>query len=224
MASFLNEFLLPFNDVLSSFFRGDIVGAFFPRPIRDAVLGIWDLYQGYQSRSHSDSDDGDAGPSSRGRDGADRHRFNFGDLLSMRRAVDEFMTDSSQFYNAVEWDDPFIILLITFHVCSLGLVMAFRKSPTGLFGLMSALGFLVLASESINTWANENFNRFTNTNYFDQHGVFMATMLAGPICLNLVLVMFFILRRVVSLLVEAKSKQIKQEMGAKKRAAGKKTK
>jgi len=75
-------------------------------------------------------------------------------------------------------------------------------------------------SERINRWANEHWQQFAGQNYFDEHGVFIALVYAGPLLLIsfVILVNFLIINAKLLIAVkraELRSKQKKEQINKK---------
>ena len=118
------------------------------------------------------------------------------------------------FYYAVAWkDEPWLIALLVMHGILLLLVVVFgRKSfllQSTLFILMTVA---VFASESLNRIGGELWNEFSTQNYFDEHGVFMGVVFAGPLMLILTIQLLLTLATASQLVVTVK----RHELGIEK--------
>lgn len=66
-------------------------------------------------------------------------------------------------------------LMIRFAVCRL------RTARTDQVGLFTVILGGTRSSEYINTYLRNRWHDFSRQNYFDEHGVFMGVMWAGPL-------------------------------------------
>ncbi|KAJ3099511.1 Transmembrane protein 18 [Phlyctochytrium planicorne] len=150
--------------------------------------------------------------------GSGRHEFSFGDQDSMKRALEEFMQDSKHFINVVNWTEPLIVGILTFHLLIFVWVLAIRKNHNLLVSTLVFLGGSVFASEPVNSYLRENHELVSEVNYFDAGGVFMAVLVLAPIVVNMVLIVIFMLRVVVDVMAVVKGRQIKAKMVASQRS------
>lgn len=85
------------------------------------------------------------------------------------------------FRHAIDWTEPFIQGIITFHILMITLVLLTRKKIEFQFILFLFSCSIVFFAESINYWCAFNWRSFTRQNYFDEHGVFMSIMVSMPL-------------------------------------------
>ncbi|RQM23112.1 hypothetical protein B5M09_004690 [Aphanomyces astaci] len=86
-----------------------------------------------------------------------------------------------QWYEAVDWQEPLILGLISFHVLLLTAVLAFRHVYPVQVGLFVLICGTIYTSEYLNSVGRDNWQAFASQNYFDTHGVFMGIFVAGPL-------------------------------------------
>jgi transmembrane protein 18 len=79
--------------------------------------------------------------------------------------------------------------------------------------VMVLIGLLVRTSEYTNAWAAAHWRSFATQNYFDERGIFAATMVCGPLLLDTMWMLVCFLREGAALLVQVKT----IKMGKKKR-------
>ncbi|XP_063240168.1 transmembrane protein 18 [Bacillus rossius redtenbacheri] len=85
---------------------------------------------------------------------------------------------------SIEWRDPWLIGLIFFHVFITLTALLTRNYSNFQVVLFLVLLLLVYFSESINEIAANNWNVFSNQQYFDSKGMFISLVFAVPILLN----------------------------------------
>ncbi|CAD7700339.1 unnamed protein product [Ostreobium quekettii] len=125
--------------------------------------------------------------------------------LSGEQGILESLTE---FAKAIDWTEPLVVSLLSFHAVLLLLVVAMRKNGS----FQAAVFFLgvsiVFCAESLNKWMAANWRTFARQPYFDPNGIFMSTMLSGPIMLVLFLQLINYLWEASSLLVSLKRRQL----------------
>ncbi|PIA32770.1 hypothetical protein AQUCO_04300007v1 [Aquilegia coerulea] len=101
-------------------------------------------------------------------------------------AVDNF----KGFFHAINWKEPWLIGLISFHVSLLLIIVISRKNVNFqmLLFLMALAG--VYFAEKMNTVLHSNWESFAGQNYFDAHGVFVSVLWSGPLlCMSILILM-----------------------------------
>ena len=128
-----------------------------------------------------------------------------------------FGEEVEAFLHAINWEEPFILSLLAFHLVTLLFVILSRKYLTVQTTLFLFLCTMVLASESINNHLQVHFHEYQiSQNYFDKQGVFMLFFYSGPLLFILMLQLVLLLVHAAHLVVEVKKHQFKEE-GKKKR-------
>ncbi|GAB5591879.1 hypothetical protein Unana1_06779 [Umbelopsis nana] len=74
----------------------------------------------------------------------------------------------------------------------------------------------------LNELAAKNWDQFASANYFDESGMFLATVYSLPLILNCVLALVLVLRATCTMLVNVKRAQLQRQAKAMK-ASSKKT-
>ncbi|XP_042510037.1 transmembrane protein 18 [Macadamia integrifolia] len=85
------------------------------------------------------------------------------------------------FFHAIDWKEPWLICLMSFHIVLLLMVFLSRRNVNFqmfLF-LMSLAG--VYFAEKINSLLAQNWRSFAGQNYFDPHGLFISVLWSGPL-------------------------------------------
>ncbi|CAM9178372.1 unnamed protein product [Discosporangium mesarthrocarpum] len=94
-----------------------------------------------------------------------------------------FVENVQAFYYAVDWSERWIQGVLGFHAFILVLFILTRnmfRFQVGLFAFILILGRL---AEFLNAHLHQRWQQFSRQDYFDEHGVFMAIMWAGPLIL-----------------------------------------
>jgi hypothetical protein len=92
------------------------------------------------------------------------------------------------FMNTIEWSEPWIIGLVSFHVVVTTLNVLTRKSATVQALLFFLMLILVFVSENLNAVAAEHWKLFSKHQYFDSDGMFISIVFSLPLLFNSMLV------------------------------------
>ncbi|KAK6091817.1 Transmembrane protein 18 [Batrachochytrium dendrobatidis] len=131
------------------------------------------------------------------------------------QAWTELSQDLKQFIHAVDWDESFIMGLAAFHLTVFIWILISRSRQITLILTVMILGVMALLSESINALANSHYLLFSKQNYFDKSGIFVVTMFALPILVNILVALAFIVVYTLKLMVQAKRSQLRQHILSK---------
>ncbi|XP_002986406.2 transmembrane protein 18 [Selaginella moellendorffii] len=113
------------------------------------------------------------------------------------------------FLRAVDWMEPWLLLLIIFHAGLLTVAIRTREN-NNMQMLLFTFGLLsVYSAEKINTLLARNWERFSRKPYFDRDGVFVSTVWSGPLLLIGTVILVNTLRTLVKLLVKWKRAELK---------------
>ena len=135
----------------------------------------------------------------------------------MELAYSQFVSDIKHFADAVNWEEPFIAGLLSFHIMLLFWIFVVRKNPVLLISSLLSSGVMVLLAETINGYASKYYRHFATQNYFDESGTFLVTVYSFPLVLNMLVALLFLLTHVWSSLVSAKQAQLKSKAQLKKK-------
>lgn len=109
-----------------------------------------------------------------------------------------------KWYEVVDWKEPFIVSLISFHLLFLLVVVYTRKQYVAQCVWFALLIALIGLSERINTFGRDHWRSFASQRYFDERGFFMLLFFSGPLlCLGFVQLMLNI-HTMVYLLIRLK--------------------
>lgn len=87
---------------------------------------------------------------------------------------------------ALDWEEPWLWMLMGFHVfclslTSLSLCIRSYNFQATLFVIYLSIAY---CSEYINEWAAHNYKLFSEEQYFDSNGMFISILLSTPLLLN----------------------------------------
>ncbi|KAF3675125.1 putative psbP domain-containing protein 5, chloroplastic-like [Capsicum annuum] len=103
---------------------------------------------------------------------------------TLRPAYDNFIG----FFHAIDWTEPWLIGLLSFHAMFLLVSIVSRKNINfQMFLFLFALGG-VYGAERLNRILAANWKSFARQNYFDSHGIFLSTLWSGPLLNGLMVV------------------------------------
>ncbi|KAJ8643019.1 hypothetical protein MRB53_004767 [Persea americana] len=115
------------------------------------------------------------------------------------------------FFHAIDWKEPWLIGLISFHVLLLLTVVMTRRNlnfQMCLF-LMALTG--VYLAERINTVLANNWKNFAGQNYFDPHGIFLSVLWSGPLLLISIMILINTLFSLCQLIVKWKRAELRHK-------------
>ncbi|OWZ23642.1 hypothetical protein PHMEG_0001447 [Phytophthora megakarya] len=131
----------------------------------------------------------------------------------LRYKYSQFMI---QWYEAVDWKEPLIVGLLSFHVLLLAALWLSRKKFYTQFALFVLIICLVVATEALNKWARQNWRLFATQRYFDEQGVFMGIFYAGPLLAAGFFQLLLSMKNMVDMVVIVKRAEYRQQLKAKK--------
>ncbi|EEY62005.1 uncharacterized protein PITG_13990 [Phytophthora infestans T30-4] len=121
-----------------------------------------------------------------------------------------------KWYEAVDWTEPLIVGLLSFHVVLLATLWLTRKRLYTQFALFVLIILLVMSTEALNKWARENWRLFATQRYFDEQGVFMGIFYAGPLLASGFFQLLLSMKNMVDMVVIVKRAEYRQQLKAKK--------
>lgn len=121
------------------------------------------------------------------------------------------INDFFSFLYHIDWKDPWIIALFTFHISVTLTALLTRNYGNLQAVLFFFLLILVYFSESINEIAANNWNIFSRQQYFDSNGLFISIVFSIPILLNCMLMVGNWLYQSTMLMKNLKVAQLKEE-------------
>jgi|TARA_B110000977_G_scaffold30636_1_gene40317 hypothetical protein len=121
------------------------------------------------------------------------------------------------FYEAVDWREPFLVAVLSFHVVMLVLTVVTRRSEVAQSAIFITCASAVLLAERLNALAQTHWREFSSQDYFDKDGVFTTTVFCMPLVCVLVLVLINFLRLMTGVMIQAKRAQLKQRARTEKK-------
>ncbi|CAL8315913.1 unnamed protein product [Lota lota] len=124
------------------------------------------------------------------------------------------------FLMSVQWSEPWLIGLLTFHAICFGLTLLtcrFYRVQICQFLVMVAM---VYSAEYLNEFAAINWRSFSNFQYFDSTGMFISLVYSIPLLFNTIIIVIVWVYRTFSTMTELKIMQLKrkaQREGRKKK-------
>jgi len=115
-----------------------------------------------------------------------------------------------KFLAHIDWSEPFLQGLITYHIIILLTVIATRRK-LWIQGLLFTIFLLSISmTEQANEWLAANYKMYSRLQYFDSPGMFISLTYSAPVLINCVIILinwFFISGE---MLVKVKKKQIEE--------------
>ena len=117
-----------------------------------------------------------------------------------------------EFLLAIPWKEPWMVCLMLSHFAILLTIILTRNYHNIQYGLFFTLLLLVYLSETLNTWASENWKLFTKEQYFDSNGLFISTVWSTPMLINCLIMIVLWLYSISKSLILVKRKQIERQI------------
>uniref|UniRef100_A0A7N0RDY8 Transmembrane protein 18 n=1 Tax=Kalanchoe fedtschenkoi TaxID=63787 RepID=A0A7N0RDY8_KALFE len=125
----------------------------------------------------------------------------------LRPAYDNFIG----FFHAIDWKEPWLQCLMSFHVILL-LVILFSRKHTNFQMCLFLLALSgVYFAESINAILSRNWKSFATQNYFDRQGIFLSALWSGPLLMNAVLILIITLVSLCIQMVKWKKAELRHK-------------
>ncbi|XP_011505200.1 PREDICTED: transmembrane protein 18 [Ceratosolen solmsi marchali] len=115
------------------------------------------------------------------------------------------------FLQNIEWRDPWLVLLITFHIAVTMTALMTRNHANFQILLFLVLLLLVYFSESINEVAATHWMVFSKQQYFDSKGLFISIVFSVPILMNCMIMVASWLYQSSQLMTSLKRAQLRQQ-------------
>ena len=145
-----------------------------------------------------------------------------GDIFQGQMGPQTPMEHLQAFRAAIDWTEPLIVGLLIFQLVMFACtVMVIKRSGTASrLGLLVFIAIVVRLAERINAYAGARWEDIATQNYFDTNGIFVLIFLAVPLVLDCVVMLVSFMREASSLLVEVKTRELKEKGREKKAAKG----
>ncbi|KAL1500885.1 hypothetical protein ABEB36_006307 [Hypothenemus hampei] len=124
----------------------------------------------------------------------------------------------------VDWKDPWLIGLFTFHFAIFMMAILTRNYGNFQALLFFVLLLLVYFSENINKMASSHWQIFSRQQYFDSNGLFISVVFSIPILMNCMMMVGNWLYQSTQLMTTLKTAQLKEKLRKEGSLKGKKLK
>ncbi|XP_076941617.1 uncharacterized protein LOC143611253 [Bidens hawaiensis] len=125
--------------------------------------------------------------------------------VGMQPAMDIFIG----FFHAIDWKEPWLMGLLSFHFMVLIIIFTSRKNINfQMYVFLLSLAGVYLA-ERLNTVLSNNWKSFAGQNYFDRHGVFLSVLWSGPLLVFATIILVNTLFSLCHLIVKWKRAELK---------------
>jgi hypothetical protein len=108
------------------------------------------------------------------------------------------------FYHAVDWNESWIMSIIIFQLVLFSVVIYGRNKHALQLPMLFFICGAVLVSRHLNAIGAENWKHFSSQNYFDQNGIFVGAVFAGPLLVTGFVHLIFVLKTAANLLIVVK--------------------
>lgn len=116
-----------------------------------------------------------------------------GQVIDLIKKTNKAPTDAYEswiaFSSAIEWNETWIISLLTFHVFLFLLIVLTRKKFVVQSCIFFFISVLVRMAERINLYCSNHWQEFSTQNYFDKNGLFAGILFSGPLLLMCLLML-----------------------------------
>ncbi|KAI5705107.1 hypothetical protein M8J76_016473 [Diaphorina citri] len=138
-------------------------------------------------------------------------------MVELESVEYSFLPDFSlwTFLANLDWQDPWIIGLVSFHVFITLTTFSTRNNSNIQIVLFVVLLLLVYFSENLNEFAHNNWRSFARHEYFDEKGMFISIVFSIPLLLNCMILVALWLYQSSQLMIHLKKAQLKQMKKAK---------
>ncbi|KAI8094877.1 transmembrane protein 18-domain-containing protein [Gilbertella persicaria] len=116
------------------------------------------------------------------------------------------------FFKAVNWTQPWILGLLGCHMMCFLIAIHYRHCHDQLVIYFFSLLGLAALTQPLNQLGINYGNQFLDQAYFDPSGVFIVSVYSFPLIFNGFVTLIFILKAVVSIMIQTKRVQLKNKI------------
>lgn len=113
------------------------------------------------------------------------------------------------FFHAIDWKEPWLICLISFHILLLIIAIISRKSVNFQMCLFLLTLSGVYLAERLNKILGDNWKSFATQNCFDPQGIFLSTLWSGPLLVIAIVILVNTLLSLCHLIVRWKKAELR---------------
>ncbi|KAI8644117.1 transmembrane protein 18-domain-containing protein [Parasitella parasitica] len=128
------------------------------------------------------------------------------------------------FFNAVDWTQPWIMCIMVFHLTCFMFAVGLRNKHNALSVYLFILLGLAALTQPLNNLGMKHWKSFSKQPYFDASGIFIVSAYSFPLLFNGFVTLVFVLRATVSALINAKRGQLQQKINKSKQQSLQKAK
>eukprot|EP00483_Globobulimina_turgida_P010872 UN10893 len=121
-----------------------------------------------------------------------------------------FWDHTNAFINAVDWAEYWLLSLLLFELLLLGFTIYTQQNWAVQSVLFIVTFIIVSCAQYINEWCFNNWETFSNQNYFDRSGLFITVILSLPLCLISLIALILGLYNASQLVIKVKTHEFKQ--------------
>ena len=119
--------------------------------------------------------------------------------------------ETMKFVHAVDWREPWIIGLLAAEALLLLLIAATRRRTNFQGILFLVVGAIIFGAPRINALCASRWETFARQPYFDPSGLFITTMLSGPLLVCEVVIVINHLVELCRMIIKVKRAQLRAE-------------
>ncbi|XP_064481002.1 transmembrane protein 18-like [Ornithodoros turicata] len=112
----------------------------------------------------------------------------------------------------VDWTEPWLVGLITFHILALCLTLLTRDRGNVQAALFLTALLLVYFSEALNELAAKHWRSFSSQQYFDSQGMFISLVFSTPLLLNCIIMVGQWMWTSATMMTRLKQAQLRREL------------
>jgi len=130
-----------------------------------------------------------------------------------------FWDHVTAFVHAVDWNETWILALIALQLLLFGFTV-YTQQNWAIQSVLFIMTFIIVnRAQWINEWCGNNWQSFSNQNYFDPSGLFVTVILSLPLCLISLVALVLALYNTSRLVIQVKALEFKQQLRQKHKNA-----
>lgn len=123
----------------------------------------------------------------------------------------------------VDWTEPWLMGLITFHILALCLTLLTRDRGNVQAVLFLTALLLVYFSEALNELAAKHWQSFSSQQYFDSQGMFISLVFSTPLLLDCIIMVGQWMWTSATMMTQIKQAQLRREIRRQRSANSERT-
>ncbi|CAO3655205.1 unnamed protein product [Mucor hiemalis] len=130
---------------------------------------------------------------------------------------DSYAEQTIAFFKAIDWTQPWLLALISFHVLCFLIAIGLRNRHNQLSVYFFVLLGFALLTQPLNSLGMKHWKSFCTEKYFDASGIFIVSVYAFPLIFNGFVTLMLILKATLSVMIDTKRAQLNQKIKASKK-------